>query len=63
MRSIEVTVDVTGGIKVEAVEFRGPDCEKSTRFLEVALGIVKNRRRKPEHSIQIQGQPKLQVRG
>ncbi len=62
MRRIEVTVDPTGGVKIEAVEFKGADCEKSTRFLEVALGLLKNRRRKPEYTLQVQGQGRPQVR-
>jgi hypothetical protein len=63
MRSIEIVIDPTGEVKIEAVNFRGTECEKSTRFLEVALGTLKNRRRKPEYLIRVQGQPKQQVRG
>ena len=62
MRSIEIVIDPTGAVKIEAVNFRGADCEKSTRFLEVALGTLKIRRRKPEYLIQAQGQSKQQVR-
>ena len=62
MRSIEIVVDPTGAVKIEAVNFRGADCEKSTRFLEIALGTLTNRRRKPEYLLQVQGQPKQQVR-
>ncbi len=49
MRTIEVIVDPQGGIQIDAVNFRGPDCEQATRFLEEALGSVKQRRRKPEY--------------
>jgi len=54
MRAIEVTIDAKGGVKVEAINFKGPECEKSTRFLEACLGIAKSRRRKPEYSVQVQ---------
>lgn len=61
MRRIEVTVDPAGGVKIEALEFRGAECEKATRFLECALGAVKTRRRKPESLVQATGQPRLRV--
>lgn len=54
MRAIEVTIDSGGGVKVEAINFKGPECEKSTRFLENCLGITKSRRRKPEYMVRIQ---------
>ncbi len=49
MRTIEIIVGPQGGIQIEAVNFRGPDCEQATRFLEEALGQIKQRRRKPEY--------------
>jgi hypothetical protein len=49
MRAIEIIIDPQGGIQIEAVNFRGPDCEQATRFLEEALGQLKERRRKPEY--------------
>ena len=48
-RTIEVIVDTAGQIKIDAVGFQGADCEKATAFLEEALGIVSERRRKPEY--------------
>ena len=47
-RTIEVTVSPTGTITVEAVNFKGADCEQATRFLEAALGQVDAKTRKPE---------------
>ncbi len=47
-RTIEITVTQTGEIQIDAVGFKGPDCEKATRFLEEALGTVTVKRRKPE---------------
>jgi len=37
-RTIEVTVSPRGDILIDAVGFKGADCEKATRFLEEALG-------------------------
>ena len=49
MRAIQVIVDPSGNLKIEALNFQGTDCEKATRFLEEALGQLKERRRKPEY--------------
>jgi len=54
MKAIEVTIDAKGGVKVEAINFKGPECEKSTRFLEACLGVTKSRQRKPEYMIRLQ---------
>ena len=48
-RTIEVIVDTTGQIKIDAVGFQGADCEKATAFLEEALGRVSDRQHKPEY--------------
>ena len=47
-RSIEVTVSPRGDILIDAVGFKGADCEKATRFLEEALGIAGQKQKKPE---------------
>ena len=39
-RTIEVTVSPIGDILIDAIGFKGADCEKATRFLEEALGVV-----------------------
>lgn len=49
MRTIEIIIDRTGDLEIDAVGFKGADCEKATRFLEQALGNVANRRHKPEY--------------
>jgi Protein of unknown function (DUF2997) len=38
-RSIEVIITPIGEVKIDAVGFKGVDCEKATAFLEAALGI------------------------
>lgn len=48
-KTIEVLVSPTGEIQIEAVGFKGANCEKATRFLEKALGTCRTRQRKPEY--------------
>ena len=48
-RSIEVIVNADGSLVVDAIGFKGPDCEKATRFLEEALGRVAAKQRKPAY--------------
>lgn len=47
-RSIEVIVGTSGEIQIDAVGFKGPDCERATKFLEEALGTVGTKVKKPE---------------
>lgn len=47
-KSIEIVIGPTGDIRVEALGFQGPDCEKATRFIEQALGNIQHRHKKPE---------------
>ena len=46
--NIEITISPSGEIEIEAVGFRGSDCEQATAFLEEALGKAGIRKRKPE---------------
>jgi hypothetical protein len=46
---IEVTIHPTGEIKIDAVGFKGADCEQATKYLEEALGVVGTKQRKPEY--------------
>lgn len=48
-RSIEVTVQPSGEITIDAVGFTGADCEQATRYLEEALGVVGHKQKKPEY--------------
>ena len=48
-RSIEVVVHSSGELQIEAVGFKGADCEKATAFLEQALGRITSKQRKPEY--------------
>jgi hypothetical protein len=47
--TIEIVVAPTGEVLIEGVGFKGTDCEKATRFLEVALGVVNSKAKKPEY--------------
>ena len=48
--SIEVIVMPDGQLIVDAIGFKGPDCEKATRFLEEALGQIATKQRKPAYN-------------
>jgi hypothetical protein len=48
-RTIELIISPTGDLKLDAIGFKGSDCEKATAFLEQALGQIQKRDRKPEY--------------
>ena len=48
-QSIEIIIAPTGEITIDAVGFKGADCEKATKFLEEALGVVGGRTRKADY--------------
>lgn len=52
-RNIEVIVSSAGEVSINAVGFKGTDCEHATRFLEEALGSVAQKETKPEFYQQI----------
>jgi hypothetical protein len=47
--TIEVIVAPDGAIQIDAVGFKGADCEHATKFLEEALGVVQQKQKKPEY--------------
>ena len=47
--TVEIIVSRTGALHIDALGFKGADCEKATRLLEEALGVRVNRARKPEY--------------
>jgi len=49
MKSIEVIIGQDGSIKIDAVGFKGADCQRATEFLERALGRVSTRQKKPAY--------------
>ena len=48
-KTIEVVIGPDGSLKIEALGFKGADCERATVFLEKALGRVSGRSKKPEY--------------
>ena len=48
-KSIEVVVAADGSLKIDAMGFKGADCEKATAFLEEALGRTTSSGRKSEY--------------
>ena len=48
-RMITVIVSPAGGVQIDAIDFKGADCEKATAFLEKALGITLTRKRKADY--------------
>ena len=62
-RSIEVIVEPNGRVAIEAMGFAGADCEKATAFLEQALGVVGERRKKPEYHKRALTKARQQVGG
>lgn len=48
-QTIEVIIAPDGAIQIDAVGFKGTDCEHATKFLEEALGCVQQKQKKPEY--------------
>ena len=48
-RMITVIINPAGEIKIDAIGFKGADCEKATAYLEQALGVVNRKVKKPEY--------------
>jgi len=48
MRTIEITVNPDGSVEIDAVGFKGAECEKATKAYEEALGGKVTSTRKPE---------------
>jgi len=48
-KTIVIIVSPMGDISIDAVGFKGPDCEQATKFLEEALGVVGKKVKKPEY--------------
>jgi len=47
--TIEIIVQSTGELRIDALNFKGADCEQATQYLEEALGAVRQKTRKPEY--------------
>ena len=59
--TIEITVSPMGEFSIEGIGFKGADCEQATKFLEVALGVVNSKVKKPEFHQQARSTQKQQL--
>ena len=48
MKVVEIIINASGQLTINAAGFSGTDCEKATAFLEQALGQLMAKQRKPE---------------
>lgn len=48
-RSIEILIAPDGKLTIDAIGFKGADCDQATKFLEQALGLTAEKQRKPEY--------------
>jgi hypothetical protein len=48
-RRIELFIAPDGTLTIDAIGFKGADCDQATRFLEQALGLTAEKQRKPEY--------------
>ena len=48
-RTIEIIISPTGEVSIDAIGFKGADCERATAYLEQALGVVATKIKKPEY--------------
>jgi hypothetical protein len=62
-KTIEIIIGVGGEIQIDAVGFKGPECEKATRFLEDALGVVGQKTKKPEYHQSAKGRTQQRIGG
>jgi len=47
--TIEIIISPKGEVSIDAIGFKGADCEQATAYLEQALGVVSNKLKKPEY--------------
>ena len=52
-QTIEIIVSPTGEVSIDAVGFKGADCERATAYLEKALGVQDRKVKKPEYRQQV----------
>ena len=62
-KTIEVIISLGGEIQIDAVGFKGADCEKATQILEEALGVVGKKIKKPEYHQNTRNAAKQRIGG
>ena len=60
-KQIDFTIDDEGNVSIEVKGVAGADCEKLTREIEEALGIVSERSRTSEYYIQTEQQERIKL--
>jgi len=60
-KTIEVLISSTGEIKIDAVGFKGADCDHATKYLEEALGTVGAKIKKPEYHQRTQAKARQRI--
>jgi len=60
--TIEIIIAPTWEITIDAVGFKGADCEKATKFLEQALGVIGGRTRKADYYTRVTSVNKQRLR-
>jgi hypothetical protein len=48
-KQVIIEIDKIGNVNIDAVGFQGTACEDATRPIERALGLVKDKQKKPEY--------------
>jgi hypothetical protein len=48
-REIQFDIDENGEVSIKVIGLKGPDCERLTREIEEALGVVKTRQHTSEY--------------
>ncbi len=48
MKTVEIIIQTSGQLTINAAGFSGTDCERATAFLEQALGKLTTKQLKPE---------------
>lgn len=61
MKTIDLIINPSGQLTINASGFEGADCEKATAFLEQALGKLQQRQRKPEYYRRVRRQQQIGV--
>ena len=61
MKTIEIILSPEGDIRIDAIGFKGADCELATQYLEEALGVAGLKVKKPEHLLHNHSKPQQKV--
>lgn len=59
--TLEILIQPTGELQIEALGFKGQSCEAATKALEHALGVTKTKVKKPEYHQRQATKPQLRI--